>query len=111
MRLAWLPAHASGRGEVDDPPPTLVHMLVGCAIGQKGAASIHREHFFPLIQGDFICSGVRRNSGSIDLYVQPAQLCGSPSKGPFYRFRIRDIADMRTSPAIALDCLLRGAFA
>src|SRR5690554_7702907 len=71
MRFARLPAHSSGRGEINDPPATLSHTLERRLVGQKGAAGVYRKHVFPLIQGDFISSGVGRYSGSIDQHVHP----------------------------------------
>src|SRR5690554_7497072 len=71
MRFARLPAHSSGRGEINDPPATLSHTLERRLVGQKGAAGVYRKHVFPLIQGDFISSGVGRYSGSIDHHVHP----------------------------------------
>src|SRR5690554_7213816 len=89
MRFARLPAHSSGRGEINDPPATLSHTLERRLVGQKGAAGVYRKHVFPLIQGDFISSGVGRYSGSIDQHVHPppqltdTEVTGSaPPPGP-----------------------------
>src|SRR5690606_31714310 len=74
------------------------------------SSDVCSSDLFPLIQGDFISSGVGRYSGSIDQHVQPPQLTDSEVERFVHRRGIGDITDPAFCPTASLtrQRLLRG---
>ncbi|MCY1435759.1 hypothetical protein D9M71_518660 [compost metagenome] len=99
MGFARLPEYTGRRGEVDDPSTAALQQFIGRAIGQEGAAGIHRKDLFPLVQRDAIGAGVWRDARGMDQHIQTVELFVGPGKGRVHRLAVSDVADSRVRPA------------